>query len=521
LASVNAALGAGSFKDFVAEGAVYARVELTFETDSEAVRQKLEEAGLPDLDGIVVISRNYRNGRSVSRINGETVTAALVREVAALLIDIHGQHEHQSLLYPKYHLALVDSYAVKELTGPKKDCADAFRVWSEVTSELKEASLDEKDRLKQIDFLTYEISEIDEAALSEGEDESLEAQFRKLSHAQRIQEVLGEVSELTGSDSGAAMSVSRTSGRLGQVADLDEGLKQLSDMLIQIEDLCSDFSHSLSGYIDDFTYDEEEYRQISDRLDLINRLKSKYGRIIGEILQYRDRQQEALDRLTDYDAYVGELKKKQKESRERLKQQCEVITGIRKRSASQLQQQIIQSLEELNFLDVRFEISFEKTKEPSANGEDMVTFLISTNPGSPVRPLQNVASGGELSRIMLGIKTIMARRDSIQTLIFDEIDTGISGRTAQRVSEKMAQLSQHCQVIAITHLAQIAAMADHHYLIEKAVENGMTHTHVRELEEQEMVEELARILGGASITEAVLASAAEMKQLAGGRKSAG
>ena len=521
IGSVNAALGAGSFKDFVAEGAGYAMVELTFETDSEAVRQKLEEAGLPDLDGIVVISRNYRNGRSVSRINGETVTAALVREVAALLIDIHGQHEHQSLLYPKYHLAQVDSYAEIELTGPKKECADAFRVWSEVTSELKEASLDEKDRLKQIDFLTYEISEIDEAALFEGEDESLEAQFRKLSHAQRIQEVLGEVSELTGSDSGAAMSVSRASGRLGQVADLDEGLKQLSDMLIQIEDLCSDFSHSLSGYIDDFTYDEEEYRQISDRLDLINRLKSKYGRTIGEILQYRDRQQEALDRLTDYDAYVGELKKKQKESRERLKQQCEVITGIRKRSASQLQQQIIQSLEELNFLDVRFEISFEKTKEPSANGEDMVTFLISTNPGSPVRPLQNVASGGELSRIMLGIKTIMARRDSIQTLIFDEIDTGISGRTAQRVSEKMAQLSQHCQVIAITHLAQIAAMADHHYLIEKAVENGTTHTHVRELEEQEMVEELARILGGASITEAVLASAAEMKQLADSRKSAG
>ena len=521
IGSVSAALGAGSFKDFVAEGAGYAMVELTFETDSEAVRQKLEEAGLPDLDGIVVISRNYRNGRSVSRINGETVTAALVREVAALLIDIHGQHEHQSLLYPKYHLALVDSYAEKELTGPKKECADAFRVWSEVTSELKEASLDEKDRLKQIDFLTYEISEIDEAALSEGEDESLEAQFRKLSHAQRIQEVLGEVSELTGSDNGAAMSVSRASGKLGQIADLDEDLKQLSDMLIQIEDLCSDFSHSLSGYIDDFTYDEEEYRQISDRLDLINRLKSKYGRTIGEILQYRDRQQEALDRLTDYDAYVGELKKKQKESRERLKEQCEVITGIRKRSASQLQQQIIQSLEELNFLDVRFEISFEKTKEPTANGEDMVTFLISTNPGSPVRPLQNVASGGELSRIMLGIKTIMARRDSIETLIFDEIDTGISGRTAQKVSEKMAQLSKHCQVIAITHLAQIAAMADHHYLIEKAVENGTTHTHVRELEEQEMIEELARILGGASITEAVLASAAEMKQLAGSRKSAG
>ena len=482
IGSVSTALGTGSFKDYVSEGADYAMVELTFETDSEAVRRKLEESCLPDMDGIVVISRNYRNGRSVSRINGETVTAALVREIAALLIDIHGQHEHQSLLYPKYHLALVDSYAEKELSGPKKECAEAFRVWSEVSSELKTAVLDEKDRLKQIDFLTYEISEIDDAALSEGEDDILEAQFRK--------------------------------------ADLDDGLKELSDTLIQIEDLCSDFSHSLSSYIDDFTYDEEEYRQISDRLDLINRLKSKYGRTIDEILRYRDRQQETLDRLTDYDAYVEKLKKKQKESRDRLEKQCEVITGIRKRSAEQLRMQIIQSLEELNFLDVKFEISFEKLKEPTANGSDMVTFLISTNPGSPVRPLQNVASGGELSRIMLGIKTIMARRDSIQTLIFDEIDTGIGGRTAQKVSEKMAQLSQHCQVIAITHLAQIAAMADHHYLIEKAVEDGTTHTHVRKLEESEMVDELARILGGAQITEAVLASAAEMKQLADSSKKA-
>lgn len=520
IGSVSTALGTGSFKDYVSEGADYAMVELTFETDSEAVRRKLEESCLPDMDGIVVISRNYRNGRSVSRINGETVTAALVREIAALLIDIHGQHEHQSLLYPKYHLALVDSYAEKELSGPKNECAEVFRVWSEVSAELKTAVLDEKDRLKQIDFLTYEIGEIDDAALSEGEDDILETQFRKLSHAQKIQEVLGEVAELTGSDSGAGMSVSRASGRLGQIADLDDGLKELSDTLIQIEDLCSDFSHSLSSYIDDFTYDEEEYRQISDRLDLINRLKSKYGRTIDEILRYRDRQQETLDRLTDYDAYVEKLKKKQKESRDRLEKQCEVITGIRKRSAEQLRMQIIQSLEELNFLDVKFEISFEKLKEPTANGADMVTFLISTNPGSPVRPLQNVASGGELSRIMLGIKTIMARRDSIQTLIFDEIDTGISGRTAQKVSEKMAQLSQHCQVIAITHLAQIAAMADHHYLIEKAVEDGTTHTHVRKLEESEMADELARILGGAQITDAVLASAAEMKQLADSSKKA-
>ena len=514
IGSISAALGTGSFKDFAAEEADHAFVELTFETNSEKVRKKLEESDLPDLCGMVCISRSYRNGRSVSRINGEVVTIALVREIASLLIDIHGQHEHQTLLYPKYHLALVDSFAEKELQEPKIACADAYRRWSDASGELKTALLDEKDRLKQIDFLSFEIGEIDDAALTEGEDEQLETQFRRLSHAQRIREVLSEVSDLTDSDTGAGMSVSRASGRLAQIADLDGELGELSDMLVQIEDLCGDFTRSLTGYLDDFTYDEEEFRETGDRLDLINRLKSKYGRTIADVLRYRDQQQETLDRLTDYDAYVEGLKKKQKESREDLERQCGIITEIRKKSASQLREQIIRSLEELNFLDVRFEVSFEELNEPTANGKDAVTFLISTNPGSPVRPLQNVASGGELSRIMLGIKTIMARKESMESLIFDEIDTGISGRTAQKVSEKMAQLSESCQVIAITHLAQIASMADHHFVIEKAVENGRTHTHVRELTESEQIDELARILGGARITDAVRASAAEMKKLA-------
>lgn len=514
IGSISTALGTGSFKDFAAEDAQGAMVELTFETQSQRVRNRLEELDLPDLDGEVVISRSYRKGRSVSRINGEVVTIAAVRELAALLIDIHGQHEHQSLLYPKYHLALVDSYAENELKGPKQECAESYRRWSEVTQRLENATLDEKERLKQIDFLSFEIGEIDDAALMEGEDESLEAQFRKLSHAQRIQEVLGEVSGLTDTDSGAGMSISKASGRLSQIADLDEGLEELSSILVQIEDMCSDFTRSLSSYMDSFTYDEEEYREISDRLDLINRLKAKYGRTLSEVLKYRDRQQEELDRLLDYDAYVEGLKKEQEQSARKLEKACAAMTQIRRQAAGQLQLQIIQSLEELNFLDVRFEISFEELKEPTANGKDAVTFLISTNPGSPVRPLQSVASGGELSRIMLGIKTIMARRDSIESLIFDEIDTGISGRTAQKVSEKMAQLSRSCQVIAITHLAQIASMADHHYMIEKAVEDGRTHTHVRELPQSEQIEELARILGGAQITDAVRASAAEMKSLA-------
>ena len=514
IGAVNTALGTGSFRDLAAPGADHALVELTFETGSDRVRKMLAREDLPDLDGCVILSRMYRGGRSVSRVNGVVVTSALVRELASLLIDIHGQHEHQSLLYPRYHLALVDSFARGELGQHKQACAAAYRAWKKASEALEEALADEKDRLKQIDFLSYEVSEITDAALKPGEDEELETLFRKLSNAQKIREVLGEVSSLTDSDNGAGMSISRASGRLAQIAGLDEGLSQLSDMLVQLEDLCSDFERELSGYLDDFVYDEETLQEIGERLDLINRLKSKYGRTIPEILAYCEQREEKLRQLEDYDAYVDGLRKQVSESRRTLDRECAALTKLRKESALQLEEKIRQSLEELNFLDVQFRIAFETLEEPTANGADAASFLISTNPGTPLRPLQQVASGGELSRIMLGIKTVMAQKDSIESLIFDEIDTGISGRTAQKVSEKMAQLSRTCQVIAITHLAQIASMADHHYMIEKSVENGSTHTHVSQLDGDREVEELARILGGAQITGAVRENAAEMKRLA-------
>ena len=284
--------------------------------------------------------------------------------------------------------------------------------------------------------------------------------------------------------------------------------------------MCS-LSHSLNAFLDDFQYDEEELDGISRRLNEINRLKTKYGKTISEILVYRDQQAQSLKKLTDYDAYVEGLRRKMRESERRLRGDCEEITRLRKESAAQLCVLIRESLQELNFLDVRFEISFEALEEMTQNGADSVLFQISTNPGMPIRPLQSVASGGELSRIMLGIKTVMARKDSIETLIFDEIDNGISGRTAQKVSEKMARLASSRQVIAITHLAQIASMADAHFLIEKTVEDGVTRTHVRELEHDEMVGELARILGGAQITDTVRQSATEMKRLADQSKKAG
>ena len=521
IGSLGVALGSGSFKDYVPENADHASVELIFETQSGRVQAWLEEHDIPDMDGQIIISRSFRKGRSISRINGEVVPIGLVRELSSDLIDIHGQHEHQSLLYPKYHLQLVDDFAGEELEKKKERCRMLYQAYASASQKLKEALRDAGDRAKNMDFISFEVSEIDDAGLHLGEDEELENRFRFLSNAQKIMEALSVVQRLTDGDgeTDASSQISRASGELSAVASYDEELMQLQSTLSDAEGMLSDFTRALSGYIDAFSYDEQEFSEVSDRLDLINHLKMKYGRTIEDILSYRDARQQELDRLSNFDAYVSGLKAEVEKSRKELLEVCGDITALRKTSAEKLTEQIVRSLRDLNFLDVRFEIRFEKLKEPSGNGMDEASFLISMNPGLPLRPLQHVASGGELSRIMLGIKTVMAKKDEIECLIFDEIDTGISGRTAQKVSEKMAQLSRDRQVIAITHLAQIASMADVHFLIEKRSEDGKTHTGVRQLTGEEITDELARILGGVQITDAVRATAAEMKRMADEKKN--
>ena len=521
IGSLGVALGSGSFRDFVPENADNASVELIFETQSGRVRAWLEEHDIPDMDGQIIISRSFRKGRSISRINGEVVPIGLVRELSSDLIDIHGQHEHQSLLYPRFHLQLVDDFAGEQLEKKKERCRTLYQSYAAASQKLKEALQDAGDRAKKVDFISFEVSEIDEAGLRPGEDEELENRFRFLSNAQKIMEALSVVQQLTDGDGerDASSQISRASGELSAVASYDEELMQLQSTLSDAESMLSDFTRALSGYIDAFSYDEQEFSEVSERLDLINHLKMKYGRKIEDILSYRDTRQQELDRLSNFDAYVGGLKSEVEKNRKELLEVCGDITALRKTAAEKLTEQIVRSLKDLNFLDVRFEIHFEKLKEPSGNGMDEVTFLISMNPGLPLRPLQHVASGGELSRIMLGIKAVMAKKDEIECLIFDEIDTGISGRTAQKVSEKMAQLSRDRQVIAITHLAQIASMADEHFLIEKRSEDGKTHTGVRQLTGKEITDELARILGGVQITDAVRATAAEMKRMADEKKN--
>ncbi len=518
IGSVNVALGQGSFKDYAPEDSD-ALVELVFETDSPAVKAILEENEIPFEDGQVIISRKYHSGRTISRLNGETVPMKVVRDVCTHLIDIHGQHQHQSLLQPKFHRGLLDKFAAGDLKDLPRQCSEVAKAYRKAASLLKSSQVDDAQRLKQIDLLEYEIREIEEAALVPGEDEDLENSFRRMENGQKIMGNLSEASQSAGVDSEAADLIGRAVRALSTVSGFDPQLSQLSDEAAQLEDILRDFGRSLQDYMDEFTYDEQEFYRISGRLDLINHLKQKYGRTIEDILSYLEANQEKVQQLKDYENYKVELEAKMQKAKADFANVCAKITKVRKSAASVLEKRIEEALKELNFLDVKFVIGVEPMKEPDESGADEVTFLISVNPGMPVRPLWEVASGGELSRIMLAIKSVMADQDEIGTLIFDEIDTGISGRTAQKVSERMAVIAKSHQVICITHLAQIAAMADAHFEISKGVEDGRSVTSIRQLDLEKSEEELARILGGVSITDSVRKSAQEMKKLADERKS--
>ena len=519
LGSVNLALGGRYTKDLIRQGENYALVELVFTVTEKSRLKALEKLCIYPEDGLLILSRKLMDGRSVSRINGETVTIAVLKEVAAILIDIHGQHEHQSLLYKKNHLAILDAFA-KEAGEWKKKVADSYREYRQLEKELKEADKDEAERAKEISFLEFEIDEIENAGITAAECQSVEEDYRRMMQGKRIAENLEEAYLYTAGEGGisAAEAIGRAVRAAAVAAEHDDKSGELYEQLVEVENLIGDSGRELRCYLDSLSFEPEQFYETESRLNQINHLKVKYGDSAEAILQHKADDEERLLILKNYDEYLNELKGKLKKSEERLQKECEGLSKIRKKEAKLLQAKIAEGLQDLNFLDVCFEIRFSKTSGYTVEGTDEVEFMISMNPGEPTRPLATVASGGELSRIMLAIKAVMADKDEIETLIFDEIDVGISGRTAQKVSEKMCLIGRKHQVICITHLAQIAAMADTHYLIEKRVEDQMTKTKIRQLDGEESVQELGRILGGAKITDAVLKNAREMKILASGLK---
>ena len=515
IGSINLALGQKSPKDVIRKGADYALVELTFRADTERQRALVEEMGISMEDDEILISRKIMAGRSVNRINGESVTLAMIRRIADIMIDIHGQNEQQSLLHSAKHMEIVDRYAREELGDRITRMADGYREYQRLQQELSQHEVPEEERLREISFMKYELEEIEQASLMHGEEEQLAEQYRMLSNATEIASGLGEIYGMTGEGNAtAAEQLGQSLRILHKLSEYSPQMEEFANQLSDIDSLLTDFNRDISVYMSDFETGGERFAEVEARLDLVRTIKAKYGATTAQVQEYADKLQEKLMKYEEYEQYREELLKSLTQQETTLKSLAVEITAIRQKVSRRLEKEIIKALKELNFLQVQFEIAVRPLDHLNSQGQDEVEFMLSTNPGMDLKPIGDAASGGELSRIMLAVKAVLAQHDEIPTLIFDEIDVGISGRTAQMVAEKMAYIGMTHQVICISHLAQIGAMADSHYLIEKTSRNEHTSTDIRLLDEKESVGELARILGGVEITDSVRESAAEMKQMA-------
>jgi len=515
IGSVNIALGGKVSRDMIRKGAEFALVELTFLVEDEKLRAKIEELGISFEENTLLISRKITPARTVNRINGESVTVSAIKKAADLLIDIHGQNEQQSLLHKAKHLEIVDRYAKEKMKGKDTLLAQSYQNYKSLLEEKAQNEIPEEKRLREISFLEYELEEIENANLKSGEEEELAAEYRRLSNATEIAQGLSEIYGMMSRENGAVSDkVSEGLRILSKISEYDEGVAEFWKQLSDIDALVTDFTRDISDYMDGFDVGIGDLDKVGRRLDLVRSIKAKYGATAEEVSAYADKIREQLGRYREYEAYKNNLQEKIEKERTNLQKLSKEVSVIRKKCAKVLEKEITQALIDLNFLQVKFEIAVRPREEFSAKGLDDIEFMISTNPGEELKTLGSAASGGELSRIMLAVKAVLAEHDEIETMIFDEIDVGISGRTAQMVAEKMSLIGRKHQVICISHLAQIAAMADTQFLIEKENDKEHTRSQIRPLNQEEAVKELARILGGAQITDAVLESAREMKELA-------
>lgn len=516
IGSINLALGAKADKEMIRSGAEYALVELVFTVEDPSQVRAIQEMELPIEEGQLILQRKIMENRSQCKVCGETVTAKQLRQLSEILIDIHGQHEHQSLLKETRQLEILDAYAGNGLSEKKEQLRGVYRKYRDRCRELSENETDEEKRNKECALAEFECREIEEAALVPGEDVEMERAYQRMNNARKIEEAAVNAHALCGyENSGAGSAIARAIREIRSVSSYDETLKEYEQQLLDIDSLLNDYNRGMAEYLSGLEFDAGQFERTEARLNLLNRLKSKYGNTVEQILEYRERALETIEKYRDYDAYRAALENEAAAYKREALALAEEISALRRENAGTLSEKMREALLELNFGQAVFEIQVESGEESlSENGYDRVRFLISTNPGEPVKELSQVASGGELSRIMLAIKTLLADKDEIETLIFDEIDTGISGRTAWKVSEKMGILGKGHQLICITHLPQIAAMADTHFVIEKQVENNRSITRIRELAQEESVRELARMLGGDEITESALTNAKEMKDLA-------
>ncbi|MBQ8412496.1 MAG: DNA repair protein RecN [Lachnospiraceae bacterium] len=518
IGSLGICLGGRFQKELLRDEEKDGLVELLFSVDREDIISMLSDMDIMNLEeGEILISRRLSpNGRCINRINDSTVTATKLKEVSSLLIDLHAQHEQQTLLKPGKHIEILDRFGGSDIEEKKNKVSASYKQYVELAGEISDNTMDESEKNRQLDFLKYRIDEIKNANLKEGEDEELENYYRKARNSKEILSTANDIYESTGynNHNSAAELIGHALGQMNRLKDLDEDLEDIHSILADIDGMLNDFNREFSQYMKSMEFDSEEFNRIEERLNIINSLKSKYGNSIYEIKNSLLDFEEEYNKLIDYEEYMNGLLDKFKALEQELMQACDELSEARKEKAIKLCELIKESLRDLNFMTVEFDMEFKKQDRYSASGNDEAYFIISTNVGEPMRPLYDVASGGELSRVMLALKSCLAYADDTPTLIFDEIDVGISGITAQKVAEKMSVIAKKHQVICITHLPQIAAMADYHYLIEKNVENNKTITNIRKLTKAEEIREIARLLGGAQITDSIIHTATEMKGLA-------
>ena len=511
--SINAILGERTSRDIIRTGAQSAKVYAVFEDVNERVRNFLDENGIDCEDGVLIINRTLsREGKNVCRINGAPVTVSMLREIGSELIDIHGQHDNQSLLSPEKHCGFVDSFAGNaDLIA---DYREKYGRLCEIRSKLKKLTTDESSKSQRIDFLTYQIDELEKAEITIGERDELKARKSLINNSQKVIESLNIAYEALKADGAGIDMITDAESEIANASAYMETLGEASEKITDIRYELEDIAETVRDAMTEVDFDPSELEDIDERLDLLYRLSKKYGDTEEEMLEYLEKARAELDNIAFSEERVKELQKQKKEALAETETAACKLTESRKTAGEKLSNAICSELEFLDMPNVRFVVKCNDIGL-TENGKDEIEFLISANAGEEPKPLAKIASGGELSRIMLAIKNVLAETDGVDTMIFDEIDTGVSGRAAQKIAMKLRSASKGRQVICVTHLAQIAAQGDVHLYISKSVSDGKTYTNIKSLIEEERVAEIARIMGGMEITKLQLESAREMLANAG------
>ncbi len=523
--AIGLALGGKSSKNYVRTGKDKAVIQTVFTFEDERIKMLLKEYGIDSEDNIIILNREiFGTGKSISRINGRIVQLSFAKKIAKLLIDIHGQHEHQSLLYIENHMHMLDMFGSEVLLNSLDRVNKKYSQLKDYERKLQSINQNDKERERRIDLLKFQINEIDSCNLKLYEDNDLAKQFQLLKNSQNIFSIINESQEKIAAGLNDEQSVlgilSGVMADFDKISDLDNEIsnfsKELQDVFYRLQDLTSD----MRRYSENIVFDAQLLSEVEGRLDTINNLKRKYGNTIKEILDYKDKLSNEVQELEDSTNRIKDLNQRIDECKKEYISLSDKLSIQRKKIAKKFETKMIKELNDLNFEKTKFKVNIVPNLDNSNNliltkyGTDKVEFLISTNPGEPLKSLAKVASGGEISRIMLAMKVIFAKIDNIETLIFDEIDTGISGETANVVGEKIALIAKTHQTICITHLPQIAVMADNHLFIEKNIAKNKASTLIRRLNQEERINEISRLIGGNKITDLTLKHANELLTMA-------